>query len=224
MGLERLHGRLRLDLAMFSPWMSKERLRVYLYRDRQAYAGGQFKPPPWSNGVSFYEQRTVVVYDQPDRRKLLDIIAHETTHLLFESYWGEMGRKAPSWLNEGLAMVEEAEPGRPEASEWHRSMQTLPARGYLNLADLVRINPTADLGDDKAKVERWYVQSYSVTYFLLRKHSRLQFKSFCAKLRDGADVDQALWSAFRYQSLAHLQKAWLDWLRLRPVSQGALAR
>lgn len=213
MSVERMHGKLRLDLAGFSPWMSKERLKLYLYKDRQAYASGEFQPPPWSNGISLYEKRVVAVYDQPNRKKLLEVLSHEATHLLFESYWGEVGRQPPSWINEGLAMIEEAEPDHPERSDWFRAMVMLPQMGYLHIDDLVKITPTTDLQDDKAKVEKWYVEAYSVTFFLLRKHSRLQFKNLCAKLREGKDLDSSLWLVYRYQGTKQLEKAWMDWLR-----------
>lgn len=213
MGLEKIHGRLRLDLAGFSPWMSKERLKLFLYKDRQSYADGQFKPPPWSNGISMYEKRTVAVYDQADRAKLMQVIAHETTHLLFESYWGEVGRQPPSWVNEGLAMVEEADPDHPERSDWFRAMVYLPEKGYLHVADLVRLSPTLDLGDNKSKVETFYTESYSLVFFLMRQHTRLQFKSLCAKLRDGEDLDSALWLTYRYKGASKLEEAWLEWVR-----------
>lgn len=210
MSLERLHSRLRLDLAMFSPWMSRERLKLYLYKDRESYLAGEFKPPPWSNGISMYHERTVAVHDQPDRRKLMDVIAHETTHILFESYWGEAGRTAPSWLNEGLAMVEEADVD--ERSEWFRAMADLGRKRRIPFAEFARIAPASDL-HKKAEVETWYVQAYSIAYFLLRQHSRLQFKNLCASLRDGKPLDEALWLAYRYRGLAQLEKAWLHWLR-----------
>lgn len=213
LSLEKFHGRLRFELGMFSPWMSKERISLYLYHDQESYAHGEFHPPPWSNGISLYEKRTVAVYDQADREKLLQIATHETTHLLFESYFGEVGRQPPSWLNEGLAMVEEVAPQHPEASEWFRAMVRLPEKGTLPLDRLFALSPTKDLNDSKRKVETWYVQSYSVVYFLLRKHSSLQFKSFCEKLRDGEPVEQALWSSYRYHSVALFEKDWLRWLR-----------
>ena len=223
MALEKIHSRLRFDLSMFSPWMGKERLKLYLYQDRETYARGEFKPPYWSNGISMYEKRTVAVYDQADRRKLNEVIAHETTHLLFESYWGEVGRRPPSWLNEGLAMVEEADPQHPEESDWFRSMVRLPQVGYLPLPKLVEIVPTLHLKNDSDAVATWYVESYSLVYFLLRGHSRLQFKNFCAKLRDGTPLEQALWLSFRYKSLDRLEKDWLVWLR-GPEVRSALTR
>ncbi len=211
--VERIHSRLRLDLAMFSPWMAKERIKLYLYAGPDSYARGSFHPPAWSNGLAMYETRTVIVYDQPSRKKLLEILGHETTHLLFESYWGEVGKRPPAWLNEGLAMLEEADSAEhPERSDWYQMMTDLPGQQLYSIEQLARITPAEEL-TDKAKVTTWYTESYSIVHFLFRKHSKLQFKTFVSDLRDGKSLQQALWLVYRYRSVDDFQKAWLAWLR-----------
>lgn len=214
MSLERLHGRLRLDLSMFSPWMAKERVELYVYKTRRSYVAGRFEPPAWSNGVAMYRTRTVAVHDQPNAKKLFEVISHETTHLLFESYWGENGKTPPSWLNEGLAMLEEAESAAsPETSDWYQLMVELPRKPILRIEALAQINPTTDLSNDKDKVAQWYTQAYSVVHFLFRKHSKLQFKTFVSNLRDGRELKDALWLSYRYQTVEKFEKAWLAWLK-----------
>ncbi|MDD5658130.1 MAG: hypothetical protein PHF00_12840, partial [Elusimicrobia bacterium] len=121
MNLERMHSRLRMDLGMFSPWMARERVKLYLYRDARSYLGGEFHPPAWSNGLALYDLKAVAVPDNLDRAALMRVIGHEMTHLLFQSYWRQSGYQPPAWLNEGLAMLEE-EPERPERSVWFQSM------------------------------------------------------------------------------------------------------
>ena len=224
LSLERIHSRLRLDLAMFSPWMSNERIKLHLYRDAKSYGEGEFHPPPWSNGIAIYRQRTVAVPDQGNTNKLLQVISHETTHLIFESYWGESGKSPPSWLNEGLAMMEEAQaPDHPESSDWYREMiYVLPGRA-TPLEDFVEISPTQDLRNDKTAVELWYVESYSLVTFLFRTHSRLQFKSFCSDLRDGKSFQESLWLVYRYNSIEQFENAWKAWLK-EPIHRRRLAR
>jgi len=51
-----------------------------------------------------------------------------------------------------------------------------------------------------------------VTHYLLRKHSRLQFKSLCGALRDGKPVADALWLTYRYKKVSDLDKKWRAWL------------
>jgi hypothetical protein len=213
MNLERMHSRLRMDLGMFSPWIAKDRIKLYLYKDIPSFLSGEFNPPTWSNGLALYEIKTVAVPDNPDSKALLRVISHETTHLLFEGYWHEAGRKnPPSWLNEGLAMMEEdGSPERPERSPWFQSMVLSKPGSLMPMEKFVVLNPAEDLHDPSI-VGDFYVEAYSLTYFLFRGHQRLQFKNFCEQLRDGRSLEQSLWLAYRYHDLQSLEKDWRRWL------------
>ncbi len=213
MGAERVHSRLRMDLGMFSPWMAKEKINLYIYSDHESYLAGEFAPPKWSNGLAVYGRKAVVMPTMKDPRKLLTVMAHETTHLLFDSYWHESHRNPPAWINEGMAMLEEAEsPDRPETSVWYQQMTLVDPKRFPDLETFFAVTPTKDLHNDQAAVGEWYVQAYSVTHFLLRKHSRLQFKSLCAALRDDKPVADALWRTYRYKKISDLDKKWRAWL------------
>lgn len=211
---ERIHSRLRMDLGMFSPWMGRERVNLYLYKDHQAYVEGEFSPPAWSNGLAIFQLKAVALPGMADKKKLLQVMAHETTHLLFEGYFREQGRQAPVWVNEGLAMLQEADgPDKPESSEWYQGMVRMDPKDFMALDQFFAVTPTKDMAEkDKRTVGDWYTQAYSLVHFLLRKHSRLQFKSFCAELRDGKEPAEALWKVYRYRSLADLDKRWRSWL------------
>ena len=213
MGAEKIHSRLRMDLGMFSPWMSKEKINLFIYADNESFLGGEFSPPKWSNGLAIYERKAVAIPTMKDPRKMLQVMAHETTHLIFDSYWREAHKEPPSWINEGLAMLEEADsPDRPETSTWYQQMTLIDAKSFPGLETFFAITPTKDLHDNQNAVAEWYVQAYSVTHFLLRKHSKLQFKSLCAQLRDGKPVAEALWLTYRYRKISDLDKKWRAWL------------
>ncbi|MBI5246129.1 MAG: hypothetical protein HY923_03035 [Elusimicrobia bacterium] len=213
MGAERVHSRLRMDLGMFSPWMAKEKINLFIYADNESFLKGEFAPPKWSNGLAIYERKAVAMPTMKDPRKMLQVMAHETTHLLFDSYWKEVHREPPSWINEGLAMLEEADsPDRPETSNWYQQMAYADPKRFADLETFFLVSPTKDLHDNQTAVAEWYVQAYSVTHFLLRKHSRLQFKSLCTQLRDGKPVAEALWLTYRYKKVSDLDKKWRAWL------------
>ncbi|MBI5883092.1 MAG: hypothetical protein HZB91_08310 [Elusimicrobia bacterium] len=218
LSLEKIHSRLRMDLSMFSPWMAKERLTLYLYKGRDSYVKGEFQPPEWSNGLAMYDRKAVIVYDQKeDRKKLLEVIGHETTHLLFEGYWSEVNKQPPTWLNEGLAMMEEgAYATQPEKSDWYQTMAYWDHKTFMSLPGFLETAPTVDMkdkGKDDKSVAGWYVQAYSLVFFLHRGHqSPMQFKIFCAKLRDGSPLEDALWTGYRYKTLDKLEKSWRAWL------------
>jgi hypothetical protein len=192
------------------------RTAVYLYQDQRAYAEGQFHPPPWSNGVAIYDQKAVAIPMMKTTAQMLHVLAHENTHLIFVNYFRE-GHRAdpPHWVNEGLAMLEEADsPDKPQTSPWYQSMVMMDSRRWFPLEQFFRISPTKDLRNDQKLVEIFYVQAYSVTNFLVRQHTQMQFKSFCDRLRDGAGVPDALRLAYRYRSIDDFERAWRKWLAL----------
>jgi hypothetical protein len=199
---------------MFSPWMAKERINIYLYTDSASYVAGEFAPPEWSNGIAIYQKKLIVSHEQPEVSKLHSVLAHEMSHLLFEGYWAEKKQHPPVWLNEGLAMMEEnPDVKRPENSDWYRAMLSLTDGHVIPLKQFFLINPTKDLAtSEKDSVSYWYVQAYSIVYFLYRKHTRLQFRNFCSLLREGKTLQQALWKAYRYSSLEKFESEWQQWL------------
>ena len=216
--LEKLHNNLRLDLSMFSPWMAKERVRVYLYASQERYLRGEFSPPSWSNGIAEVQFKRVVSFDRPSRRDLMAVLGHEMTHLFFETYWAPSADRMPTWLNEGLAMLEEAEDRRqPEKSDWFQTQALLLQSGFTPFERFVKISPARDLGGNKDAVTLWYVQAYSVTHFLYRKQTRLQLFNFCRMLKEGKSLDAALWQAYRYGNLKAFQNAWKNWLSSNEV-------
>lgn len=220
MDMGKVHGRLKMDLSMFAPWMVKERIDIYLYKDRQSYIGGEFEPPTWSNGVAFSPRKQIITYEQDGDGKLRDIIAHEMTHVLFENYWAEEKKRPPTWLNEGLAMLEEGEePAAPEKSEWYQAMAYLRDGKHIPFERMVKIRPTRDYSHaDREDVSVFYVQAYSMVYFLFRRHTRLQFLSFVRSLRDGKPLDKALWRTYRFANLGRFESEWRRWLKLPSVS------
>lgn len=207
--LEKIHSRLRMDMSMFSPWMAKEKIKLYLYKDRASYLSGQFQPPQWSDGLALFHLKAVALPDRADRKELAGTAAHEITHLLFESYWQETKKEAPVWLDEGLAMLEEDDPRDPSAR-----LLALVYGGEepIDMERFFSIAPTRDLKSDQS-AQRWYNQAYGITRFLYRGHSKLQFKALCSHIRDGKSVQEALWLTYRYATLKKFETAYRKWLK-----------
>ena len=214
MSLENINSRLHRDLGIFTNWSLAGRSEVYLYQDQKSYAAGQFHPPPWSNGVAIYEKKAVAIPTMKTPAMMLRVLAHENTHLIFVNYFRENGRRdPPHWVNEGLAMLEEADsPERPQTSQWYQHMVMMDPKRWFPLEQFFRLNPTTDLRNDQKLVEVFYVQAYSVTHFLVRKHTQMQFKAFCDRLRDGATAADALRLAYQYRSVEDFEHEWRAWL------------
>jgi hypothetical protein len=213
MGVEKVHFRLEMDLGMFSSWPSKGRINFYLYKDLASYEAGEFHPPAWSNGLAIYDRNAVAIPAMKKTSQILRVFAHETTHLVFVNYFHEAHRDPPNWLNEGLAMLEEApDPNRPQASQWYQSMVVMDPAKWFPMDEFFATSPIRDLGNDKARVAVFYIQAYSIVHFLVRRHSHLQFKAFCAALRDGKSAPEALRLVYHYRTTAEFEKRWRQWL------------
>ncbi len=217
--LEKMYSSMRLNLAMFAPWMVSEKAKVYIYSSQDSFLSGEFKPPRWSKGLAYVSKKTIVVYDTGDIGKLKSVIAHELTHLYFEGYFSEKLKYPPQWLNEGLAVYME-ESANPESGPWSRALAYFPQDRrvpfekffYLNIAQV----------DSDTKIADWYLQAYGAVLYLYRPATRLQFKSFCEALRGGMGLEDALWRNYRLGSGADFGNKWSAWLEeyARPDKDG----
>lgn len=212
--LEKLHNRLRLDLSMFAPWMAKERINLFLYASQGSYLKGRFTPPSWSNGVAFYQMKTVATF-WGQGPKQYQVLGHETTHLLFEGYWGEVNKTPPVWLNEGLAMMEETGDADAGKSDWQAALDNMDLAELMPVDRFIKVVPTRDLKDDKNRVAVWYVEAFGLVRFLYHGRSRMQFFNFCAQLREGRPIEDALWRVYRLRGTQGLEKEFLASLKRR---------
>ncbi len=207
--MERLYGKLRLSVSMFAPWMIREKVRIYIYRSQESYLSGEFNPPKWSKGLAYFSKKTVVVYDTGDIVKLRAVIAHELSHLYFESFYGE-GLKYPAvWLNEGLAVMME-DLSYEEEGPWSQALKYGERDSFSSMESFLRSDP-ARLDSDK-QISYWYLQAYGTVSYLFRPRKRLQFKNFCSLLRKGEPLDAALWKSYRVNGPGALEGAWVEWL------------
>ena len=207
--LEKIYNMMKMDISMFSPWMMKEKGKVYIYGSKKTYLSGEFKPPSWSKGLAFINKKTIVVYDSGDMSKLKAVIAHELTHLYFEGFFGEKFKHPPQWLNEGLAVsMEDKSYGK---GPWHNALKYVSAERYISFSDFfdVKISQL----DNKQKIGDWYLQAFGIVKYLFNSRKRIQFKSFCDLIRAGKNVEKALWTSHRIKSLGDFEQSWLKWLK-----------
>jgi len=208
--LERLYGKLRMNVSMFAPWMVREKTKVYIYRNRRTYLSGEFHPPKWSKGLAYFSTKTVVVYDSGDIAKLRAVLAHELTHLYFESFYGEKLKNPPQWLNEGLAVMME-DLSHPGEGPWSSALKYFPDKNIIPLWRFFKVK-TNQLGSD-TQVGHWYMEAFGVVSYLFRPHMRIQFKNLCSLLRKGEKLDSVLWKVYRIKNSAEFDRVWRNWLQ-----------
>jgi len=209
--LEKVFRGLRAELWTLSSWMDTGKVEVYLYKDHDSYVKGRFRPPTWSAGLVRNSGRpgaewSLAVYTPASTRTL----AHELTHLYFNSFFKGSPAAVPLWLNEGLAEMMAAEavdPGRPG---WRGPMP----KNATPLAVLLKIKAIPEGG-----AEDFYIRAHSLVRFLKKGSSPLKFEKFCRELRDGETADRALFSVYGFRTPDQLDKAWRDWAGLQAVEK-----
>lgn len=207
--MEKMYASMRLSMAMFAPWMVKEKSKIYIYSSQESYLNGEFQPPRWSKGLAYASKKTIVVYDTGDPGKLKAVIAHELAHLYFEGYFAEKLKYPPQWLNEGLAVYME-ESVFPEGGPWGQALAYFPAARRVSFDKFFDLKIDA-LGSD-AEISDWYLQSYGTVLYLYRPNMRLQFKGLCEALRSGDKLADALWKVYRVRGEGDFSAKWTAWL------------
>ncbi len=208
---ERIHSRMRMDMAMFAPWMFTGKVKIYVYSRADSYFAGEFHPPLWSKGIAFFKERVIALYNPGQKEKLADLVTHELSHLFFESFYGENAKNLPVWLNEGVAvLMEDSNSASSGNGSWNYALEYVPYERMFTFESFFPLEPKNVPSD---KVADWYLQAYGIVKFLYRGHSKVQFHNFCRLLRDGKSLNKALWEVYRFYDVGVFEAKWLDWLR-----------
>ncbi len=207
--LEKIFAKMRLNVSMFAPWMNKYKTNIYIYSSQENYLKGEFSPPTWSKGLAFYDKKAVIVYDTGDLVKLKSTIAHELTHLYFESYFSEKMKMPPQWLNEGLAVFME-DMTYDSQGPWKKALKFTMPEKYLKFSSF--FNTRIEDLDSSEKISNWYLQAYGIVSYLYRPNKRLAFKNFCDLVREKYQIEKNLWDAYRFKTPSDLELEWKKWL------------
>jgi hypothetical protein len=205
--VERIYEALHPTLWPLVPWMTQNKINIYLYNSRESFLKGRFAPPPWSGGLMSESEgvKVLAIYEPIDTATT----AHELTHLYFHIFFDEKPARPPTWLDEGLAMMlqDDALTMADPREKGPILRETLPMKTF------VKSRPAQDAPN--ARVAVWYQQADSVVRFIKRGHIEGLFTDFCGKLRDGADLETSLRDVYGYSNLDAFEQAWLKW---RPKS------
>ena len=201
--IERIYESIHPDLWRLVPWMTQTKVRIDIYRDRDSYLAGRFKPPPWSAGLlrDSEGEKVLAIYEPVDTA----VTAHELTHLYLHAFFDEKDARPPSWLDEGLAgMLQEEALTLPDPREKGPVLpEPIPLEAFF------RTSPARDT--PSARVSLWYQQAHSVVRFIKRAHIEAGFDDFCQKLRNGEDLEATLREVYGYPDLGAFEQAWAKW-------------
>lgn len=209
MELEKIYSLMKMNLSPFSPWMLKEKTKIYIYKNHQSYVSSEFSPPKWSKGICIHNKRTVVVYYKDSVEDLLATVVHELTHLYYEDFFLQKLKSPPIWLNEGLAVYMEYV-FRQERSPWYQSLIHSPKSVFMGFEIFFKSNPN-NLSSDE-EIAYWYLQSFAIIKYLLGFFGKSSFYRFSLELSNTSDLNKSLWKVYRFSDLKMFEKKWFEWL------------
>lgn len=197
---ESLYNKIGNDTGLYS-FLASGSYTIVVYHDREEYSR-KTHLPDWSRAVT--SGASIYLYPGDD---LEPVLAHEMTHLIFNSY---MGDKASTlrWLNEGLAMHEEvSKMADSDRAAFASSQATQLRADKMPFSQMTFFTP---LTEERRRVDLWYQQVESVMTFLLAQGSALSFAAMLNEIRNGSDVDRAIGLAYpaKFRHLNELEQAW----------------
>lgn len=156
----------------------------------------------WAGALAFADYNIILMGVAPSQLESWGrpTVAHELAHLVVGQFgWSCVGGSRPTWLEEGLAMVAEGEPGDAVRQDIARGIEAdafVPVRS-LNGAFSAH---SADAGIA-------YSQSYSLVAFLLDTYGQQAMQQLLRVLANGAAYDQALAEVYGFNADG-LETAW----------------
>jgi tetratricopeptide (TPR) repeat protein len=182
-----------------------EEITVILYNNEQFRDVTQ--TPGWTNGIYDGKIRLPAGGGVPDRALLARVLYHEYTHVIVHEL---SDNRAPTWLNEGLAVYFEGLTSgnlsdSQEAST--RSLTRLSPSAFIPLAALHE--SFLEFSSDQAATA--YAESFSATRYLINRYGLPRVKELLQQLSASRPFDQTFETVFflPYQEFERLWRTTL---------------
>lgn len=179
----------------------RNRVVVLLY-DKEEYDAIS-QSPEWAAAHFDGKIRLPVYNNNMGLEQVKRIIWHELTH--FFVYYLADGN-CPSWLNEGLAQVEESRIARPDLSFFDAAL----ARDGLYSLETLRQGIGEQAGIEE--VTLFYQQSYVTALYIMDKHRRYKVKLALEEFGKGK-TDEEVWPHAFGAGLEDFESGWREWIK-----------
>ncbi len=188
-------------------WTWENRAKVFVANDRDDYLES-FNCSAWSAACVNYHGKTIYTY--PNQEKFIPIFVHELTHIIFREYVGE--GKLPLWLDEGVAVYMEDKYGHTYREGTFFLKQKIKDNTYLKFSELNRITVKSLSSKSQDEVKLFYLESFSIINFIMKKYGKHKFSNFLRMLRKGLGVEKALAKVFYdFNDLNKLETKWKEY-------------
>jgi hypothetical protein len=171
---------------------------VYGTADEYRKKTGQ---PDWSAGVTV--GNAIYTYYSP---VLNGVLSHEMTHLIWFEFMGGRLSDQQRWVNEGLAVYEEAK-ARNRGYELFGSLLPTLRTASIPIDQLQNMAPNTERAYDASL---WYAQAESMIRFMIERGGRIGFGQFLSSIRQGQNFDQSIYAGFpgQWRTLADFENDW----------------
>ncbi|MGF1579568.1 MAG: hypothetical protein ACFCD0_09410 [Gemmataceae bacterium] len=128
---------------------------------------------------------------------LKSVVPHEVAHAIMADYYQ---RPVPRWADEGIAVLSEDSVFR---KDYPKKLKVLTVNGRL-----IPLRRLMEMREYPHNVHSFFVQSTSVTQFLLKKKDRKTFLTF---VKSGMETnwDKAVKNQYGYANVEQLEEVWL---------------
>ncbi len=195
------------ELDVPANFLAGKMIKLFVCHDKNEYLRLIPHSRDWQGGSASWPDLEIYIYPQ----QAIDswLLPHEIAHIVYGHYYGD----DTLWLHEGIAQCEEAKfifRGRETAGYFQLQEHFAPLkREYIPFKDFIELR-RIPAGSSEGFIRLYYLQSFSVIYFLRQKFGEKKFRAFLSGLRHNATIEQALLvsHAADFRGLAELETLW----------------
>ena len=186
-------------------WLWDKRAKIFIAKDKDDYAQS-FDCSAWSGACVNYRDK--IIYTYPNQERFSSLFAHELTHIIFREYVGE--GELPLWLDEGIATYMENKYGDKRYQNAYQYLKNqISTNNYIKFSKLENITPRGLASESKEYVTLFYVESFSIVDFAMRKYGKYKFSRFLDSLRKGYSLKSSLPKlTYDLKDLSVLEERW----------------
>lgn len=178
----------------------KHKVVVLLYDEKEFRELGGV--PHWSGGLYDGKIRLPAYQKGFTQKEIEKIMRHEVTH----AFVVEMSRgRCPVWLNEGLAVYEEAKVDPPDLEVFKAAVRSHTLLPLPALFEQKRLQEEMD----PLEVKLFYDESYQLVRYLVERYGMFQIKKMLQLYGEGKDTFDVMKEVLKTSPL-ELEKPWKD--------------
>jgi len=187
-------------------WLWENRAQVFIAKDKEEYLN-RFRCSDWSAACVNYIAK--IIYTFPDQENFNSIFIHELTHIILHEYLGRNSMAV--WVDEGIASWVADKYSRNLYRQKIPYLKKMIKQGkHIPLSEITAMQLGVLAKKPPDYVGLFYLESYSIVDFFVKRHGKYNFSRFLSYLRRGDRLNQAITKSFGgYKNFEELEKQWL---------------